>query len=176
MTRKMIMLVVLLGVVLLPFSATAQVKIGFVASERIRAEYEEFRDAESQLQVEFRKVQIEYQNMVAKLDSLSQDFETQRLMSSPEWRREKEKEITQLQQNIQIYQQQKVGPEGELYRKQTELESVILTRVKQAVDKVAIDKGYDYILDGSVSLLYGKPTHDVTDDVLHELRKIGAED
>ncbi|MFH1851007.1 MAG: OmpH family outer membrane protein [Candidatus Neomarinimicrobiota bacterium] len=174
MTRKTVLSTVLLGLVLLPLTVQAQIKIGYVQSERIRAEYEEFRDAESQLQLDFRKVQFEYQAMLIKLDSLKQDFETQRLMSSPEWRREKEKEIVQLEQNIQAYQSQKVGPEGELYKKQAQLEYVILGQVKQAVDKVAIDKGYEFILDGSVSLLYAKPTHDLTDDVLHELRKISS--
>lgn len=176
MARKTILLAVLTGILLTPMLVQAQTKFGYVRSERIRAEYEEFRDAEAQLQMDFRKVQVEYQGMVNKLDSLGQDFETQRLMSSPEWRREKEQEIAQLQQNIQLFQQQKVGPEGELYKKQAQLEYDILATVKQAVDKVAINKGYDYILDASVSLLYAKPTHDVTDDVLHELRKISSEE
>jgi len=175
-TRKTIMIAVLAGIILLPFTVQGQIQVGYVKSERIRTEYEEFRDAESQLQMDFRKVQFEYQIMVAKLDSLSQDFETQRLMSSPEWRRKKENQISQLQQDIQLFQQQKVGPEGELYKKQAQLEYEILAQVKQAVDKVAIDKGYDYILYASVSLLYAKPTYDVTDDVLHELRKISSED
>ena len=39
---------------------------------------------------------------------------------------------------------------------------------------LGIDKGYDYILD-SVSLLYGKPTHNLTDDVLYELRRLTEE-
>jgi Skp family chaperone for outer membrane proteins len=47
----------------------------------------------------------------------------------------------------------------------------LLSKVKKAVDNVAISKGFDFIFDGSVSLLYGKATFDVTDDVLHELRK-----
>ena len=71
----------------------SQSKIGFVQSDRIRAEFEEFKDAESQLQMEFRKVQFEYQTMLMSLDSMKKSFETQRLMSSPEWRREKEQEI-----------------------------------------------------------------------------------
>ena len=90
----------------------AQSKIGFVQSDRIRAEFEEFKDAESQLQMEFRKVQFEYQTMLMSLDSMKKSFETQRLMSSPEWRREKEQEIAQREQTIQAFQAQKVGPEG----------------------------------------------------------------
>ena len=37
----------------------SQIKIGYVLSERIRTKYEDFKDAESQLQLELKKVQSE---------------------------------------------------------------------------------------------------------------------
>ena len=148
-----------------------QLQVGYVASERIRLEYEEFKEAESQLQLEFQKVQFEYQEMLSQLDSLKEAYETQRLMSSPEWRREKEQDILDSERRIQEFQAKKVGPEGELYQKQTKMEFELLSKVKKGVDNVAISNKYDFIFDGSVSLLYGKPTYDVTDDVLYELRK-----
>ena len=49
---------------------SAQLKIGYILSERIRTEYEEFKEAESQLQLEYRKVQFEFDQMVVKMDSL----------------------------------------------------------------------------------------------------------
>ena len=174
-----IMKKILLGFVVLFLavaSMPAQSKIGFVQSDRIRAEFEEFKDAEAQLQMEFRKVQFEYQTMLMSLDSMKKSFETQRLMSSPEWRREKEQEIVQREQTIQAFQAQKVGPEGELYKKQAQMEFEILSKVKRAVDKVAATKEYDFIIDGSVSLLFGNPTYDLTDDVLYELRKYSLPD
>ena len=45
----------------------AQLKIGYIQSERIRTEYEDFTDAESQLQMEYQKVQAEYEQMVYSL-------------------------------------------------------------------------------------------------------------
>jgi Skp family chaperone for outer membrane proteins len=69
-----------------------------------------------------------------------------------------------------------VGPEGELYRRQAQLEFDILSKVKRAVDKVAAAKSIDFIIDGSVALLYGNPTYDLTDDVLFELRKYNVSD
>lgn len=170
MIRKVITRISMVGVIL-PALIVAQSSIGFVQSDRIRAEYEEFKEAESQLQLEYRKVNLEYNKMVVHLDSLRQTFETQRLMSSPEWRREKEQEITGLENNIQNYQVTMVGPEGELYRRQAQLEFDILSKVKRAVDKVAASKKIDFILDGSVAMLYGNPAFDFTDDVLFELRK-----
>ena len=154
----------------------AQNKIGFVQSDRIRAEYEEFKDAESQLQLEYRQVNIQYNSMIVELDSIKQSFETQRLMSSPEWRKEKEAEIASREATIQKFQVTMVGPAGELYRRQAQLEFDILSKVKRAVDKIAAAKKIDFIIDGSTSLLYGNPTYDLTDDVLLELRKYSVSD
>jgi Skp family chaperone for outer membrane proteins len=165
---KTIILLILIG---MPITIWGQLKVGYVSSDRIRTEYEEFKESESQLQLEFQKVQFEYQEMLKELDSLRQGFETQRLMSSPEWRREKEQDIKSKETAIQNFQSKKVGPEGDLVKKQSQMEYELISKVKKAVDNVAIEKGYDFIFDGSISLLYGKPTHDLTDDVLHELRK-----
>lgn len=154
----------------------AQNKIGFVQSDRIRSEYEEFKDAEAQLQMEYRQVNMRYNSMIVELDSIKQAFETQRLMSSPEWRKEKEAEISSREATIQKFQVTMVGPEGELYRRQAQLEFDILSKVKRAVDKIAAAKKIDFIIDGSTSLLYGNPTHDLTDDVLLELRKYSVSD
>jgi len=162
----------LINVVFFPMILFGQLKVGYVASDRIRMEYEEFKESESQLQLDFQKIQFEYQEMLKELDSLKQAFDTQRLMSSPEWRREKEQNIKDKEMAIQNFQAKKVGPEGDLVKKQSQMEYELLSKVKKAVDNVAIEKGYDFIFDGSISLLYGKPTHDLTDDVLHELRKI----
>ena len=154
----------------------AQNKIGFVQSDRIRSEYEEFKDAEAQLQMEYRQVNMRYNSMIVELDSIKQAFETQRLMSSPEWRKEKEAEISSREATIQKFQVTMVGPEGDLYRRQAQLEFDILSKVKRAVDKIAAAKKIDFIIDGSTSLLYGNPTHDLTDDVLLELRKYSVSD
>ena len=175
MIRKIVTFISLL-IIMLPITMIAQKNIGFVQSDRIRAEYEEFKDAEAQLQLEYRQVNAQYNIMIVELDSIKKAFETQRLMSSPEWRKEKEAEIVSREQNIQKFQVTMVGPEGELYRRQAQLEFDILSKVKRAVDKIAAAKKIDFILDGSTSLLYGNPTYDLTDDVLFELRKYSVSD
>jgi Skp family chaperone for outer membrane proteins len=162
-------IVLWLGLICLSANLNAQLKIGYILSERIRSEYEEFKEAESQLQLEYKKVQFEFDQRVKKLDSLKQDYEVKRLMSLDKGESIKQ-EIENTERQIQTYQAEKVGPQGELMRKQAQMEYDILGKVKKAVDKVAIDGGYDYIIDASVGLLYYKPKFDLTDDVLHELR------
>ena len=151
--------------------ASGQLKIGYILSERIRTEFEEFKEAESQLQLEYRKVQFEFDQMVLKLDSLKQDYEVKRLMALDKGESIKQ-EMEQMERSIQNYQAEKIGPQGELMRKQAQMEYEILGKVKKAVDKVAIDGAFDYIIDASVGLLYFKSEYDRTDDVLHELRNL----
>ena len=83
----------------------------------------------------------------------------------------KEQDIIDMNNSMQSYQLSKVGPDGELTRKQAQLEYELVEKFKSAVNSVAISGGYDLIIDGSLASLYTKPTHDLTDDVLYELRK-----
>ena len=154
---------------------SAQLKIGYILSERIRTEYEEFKEAESQLQLEYRKVQFEFDQMVVKMDSLKQDYEIKRLMALDKGESIRQ-ELEQMERSIQNYQAEKIGPQGELMKKQAQMEYEILGKVKKAVDKVAIDGGFDYIIDASVGLLYFKSEFDRTDDVLHELRNLNSDE
>jgi Skp family chaperone for outer membrane proteins len=169
--RNLIFFITFAGMVT---ATSAQLKIGYILSERIRTEFEEFKEAESQLQLEYRKVQFEFDQMVLKLDSLKQDYEVKRLMALDKGESIKQ-ELEQMERSIQNYQAEKIGPQGELMRKQAQMEYEILGKVKKAVDKVAIDGGFDYIIDASVGLLYFKSEYDRTDDVLHELRNLNSD-
>tara|TARA_Y100000817_G_C16802602_1_gene520385 strand:- start:561 stop:1088 length:528 start_codon:yes stop_codon:yes gene_type:complete len=169
-SRVLIILTVVLG---LTGELSAQLKIGYILSERIRTEYDEFKEAESQLQLEYRKVQYTFDQMVIKMDSLKQEYEVKRLMALDKGASIKQ-EIEEMEKQAQNYQAEKIGPQGELMRKQAQLEYDILAKVKKAVDKVAIAGGYDYIMDASVAILYYKPKFDLTDDVLHELGSINS--
>ena len=94
-------------------SGLAELKIGYIQSERIRTEYEEFTEAESQLQMEYQKVQVEYEKMLLQLDSLNKDYEVKRLMALDKGESIKQ-QIIQMERAIQVYQAEKVGPQGEL--------------------------------------------------------------
>ena len=108
------------------------------------------------------------------MDSLKQDYEVKRLMALDKGESIKQQMI-QMERAIQVYQAEKVGPQGELMKKSAQMEYEILGKVREAVKKVAIDKGFDYIIDANMGLLYVKPQYDMTDDVLHELRNLTTE-
>ena len=171
MNSKITKSLLFIGLVIFPLTIFGQLKVGYVISQKIQSEYEEFKEAQSQLQLEVKKVQFEFQEMQKELDSLKKALDTQRMLRTDVTEMKqiiKDKEIS-----IQNFQAKKVGPDGDLVKKEYQMTNELIFKINEAEEKVAIDKGYDFIFDGSISLLYGKPTHDLTDDVLHELRKVG---
>jgi len=152
--------------------AQAQIKVGYVNSDRILGEYDEAKEAQSKLDIEAKKLEDEYRGMLAKLDSLRKDYDRQKMMMSETRRKTKETEIGQLEESIQKYQVEKLGPEGEIYKKQAELVSPILEKVKKVIEKVGKDNKYDYIFDTvQGNILYAEPAHDLTDKVIYELKR-----
>ncbi len=162
-------------IMIIPSGMFGQLKIGYIDSNRIMQEYEEVRDAQAKLEKETRRLQVEYNTYVERLDSLNREFERQRLLLSNEKIREKEQEIQSLYQSTQAFQQSKFGPEGELYRYQAQLMAPVLDKVDAAVKRIGAERSFDYIVDAAGgALVYALPAHDLTDDVIAELRRSAA--
>ena len=163
-----------LAVLAIPLVTSAQVKMGYIDSNRILQEFSEVRDAQAKLEKETRRLQAEYNVFVSRLDSLQRDFEKQRLLLSNEMMRTKEAEMQGLLQTTQQFQQQKFGPEGDLYRYQAQLMAPILDKVDAAVKQIGAEKTYDFILDAAGgAIVYALPAHDLTVDVINHLRRGG---
>lgn len=162
----------LVALLTLGAQAQAQMKIGYINSDRILSEFEEAKDAQTKLDSEARKLQEQYQGMLVKLDSLQREYEKQKMMMSEARRKTKEQEITTLQESIQKFQVEKLGPEGEIYKKQNELVAPIIEKIKRVIEKIGKTEKYDYIFDTVAgNILYAEPAHDLTDKVLYELKR-----
>lgn len=152
--------------------AVGEVKIGYVNSDRILSEFDEARQAQEKLDAEARKLENEYRAMLARLDSLNQEYERQQLIMSDARRLEKEQEITSLQRAIQEFQIEKLGPEGEIYKKQAELVGPVIDKINKIIKKIGKEEKYDYIFDTVAgNILYAEPVYDLTDKVIYELTR-----
>ena len=150
----------------------AELKIGYIDSNEIMSNFEEVRQVQVDLEKEQRRLENEMKDLMTRLDSLNQDFERQRLLMSDTRRREKENELSKLEENIQKFQMEKFGPEGEIYRKQNILLKPVLAKIDVAIKKVGSEQSYDFILDAmSGALLYALDSHNLTEDVMEELSK-----
>ncbi len=174
MKIKRVYLTTLVLTAILTGTATAQ-KIGYVNSQYLLSQLEEFREAQNKLQIESQKMQKQLAEMSARLDSLQSDYERQKFLMTEANRKLKEQEITRLANEIQQFQVAKLGPQGELYKKQQELAEPVLRKVNDAIKKVGERGNYDFIFDTvGGNILFAKESYDLTNEVLNELRKAGG--
>ena len=152
---------------------SADMKIGYIDSNRIMQELDEVREVRVQLEKEQRKMEVEMQQMIGRRDSLVQAYELQKILLVDENKRiEKEREIQMLEQNIERFQMEKFGPNGgEIYKLQNQLLAPVLSKIDAAIQKIGKERGYNYIMDAvSGALVYAIESHDLTDEVIDELR------
>jgi outer membrane protein len=163
---------VVIGSIILSTFVFADVKIGYIDSNEIMTKFEEVRQVQVSLEKEQRKLQAEMENLIQQLDSLKQEYDRQRLLMSDSRRQEKEQELLRSEQQIQKFQMDKFGPEGEIYRKQNQLLKPVLAKVDEAIQAVGKRQQYDYIMDAvGGAIVYALDSNNLTEDVIEELRK-----
>jgi len=164
--------VLLVLAILISVPAFGQLKIAYVNSDRIMQEFEEAREAQKKLDLEARQLENQYMEMTSRLDSLNRSFQQQQFVMSEERRQQKQQEMQTLQQRIQQFQMENVGPQGQIYAKQEQILGPVLQKINTAIKKVATDGSYDYVLDSvGGNILYAEEKHNITADVLYELRR-----
>jgi outer membrane protein len=154
--------------------AMAQVKIGYFNSDAVMKQLPDAQDAQKQLdqlvadwQQEINKMQDDWKH---KFD----DYDKRKLIMTDQRRAEAERELRDLDQKIVDYRNQKFGQNGELFNKQNELMKPVQDRVFKAVQDVAKEENYDYILDksGDVLLMYTNEKYDVSQKVADKLKVV----
>ena len=151
----------------------SEIKMGYLNADKILTELDEVRQVQIQLEKEQRKIESEYQNLEMELDSLLRSYEQQKMLMSEERRNKFEKTLTDKQAELQTFQMEKVGPQGEIYRIHDQLMAPVYGKIDEAIQKVGKEEGYDYIFNVvSGGIVYALPQYDVTDLVIKELEKI----
>ncbi len=151
--------------------------IGWVDSQYIFNQLEETREAQVQIEKRQNKLESDMMDMVGKRDSLIKDYQAKAPLMSPEMQKNKESEILGFEKEIEMFQMQKMGPEGELYTYYAQLVAPIEKKILAAIEKVGNAKGYDYILDSSRGgIVHALDSHKLDEDVLEELRKGSTSD
>lgn len=166
-------LCVLLTAMLLPGPGLcADLKIGFVQSERIFEESTDYADAQAQFEKYKNEWETQAQEMEAEVAALAEEYEQQRLLLSEQKRKEKEQEILTKRETLQKFVSEVLSPDGKLADKNTELSKPIFDKIKAAVAKIGQESELDLVLD-SGAVLWAAPDKglDLTDSVLEELNK-----
>lgn len=175
MTKKLLALVVPLLMVATFFTGPAlgqDLKVGYTDHEVIIVNMPEYQTIQEQLQSDIATGQQEIQGMYQEFQEKLDRYQKQQPVLTETIRQEREKELADLQAEIQ---KAATGKEQELGQREAELMGPIFERVQTAIDKVSQEKGLDLVLRTQVGaqpvILYVNPETmvDITMDVATEL-------
>ncbi len=152
--------------------AQAQMKIGYIDSQKILSEYQAAIEAQQKLEKESQEWGQELQKMNERFRELQEQLDQQSLLLSEAKKKEKTQELQNLALEIQQYQNEKWGDSGEFFRRRETLLKPVFDSINEVIHKLGEDEGYDYIFDTvSGNILHAKQKYDLTDQVLAELEK-----
>jgi len=168
--RSPILLFLLLALAV-PMQA-AEIKIGFVDTQRIFQEFKGAQDIQKQLDKEVEDWKKQEKETKHALDSLRADYEKQKLLLSENRRKDRENEIKAKQDDYETFVQSIWGDKGKISQRQAELVRPVVEKINGLARKIGEDDGYTLILDASEgNIVYAPRKADLTDDILAELNK-----
>jgi len=171
--RKSILIVTLLVLISSVSLVFGQLKIGYVDSQKIMAQFQEAKDAQQKLDQIRGEYQAEYENKVREYQAMAQEIDSQSLLLSEEKKKEKLRLLQDKATEIDQYKFEKLNPEGgEFYRKNQEIFKPVIEKINLVIQKIGRVEEYDYIFDATSGVLvHALPKYDLTDQVLEELNR-----
>jgi outer membrane protein len=152
--------------------SAADLKIGFIDSERIFSEYAGTQEAQKSFNREVQELTKTAREKKTEIDDLQRKLDSQGPMLS-EAKRDEQNQV--LQKKIGEYDafvQKNWGPQGSVSRLNEQYLKPIVDRVHKIVTTFGSDEGYSIILDAADgNIIYGDHALDLTDRVLEQLRK-----
>jgi len=143
--------------------AAAEMKIGFVNSDRLMRDAAPAVKAQKKLEKEFEKREQELQKVSKQLQTMQETLEKNAVTMSETDRKNKEREFNDMNRDFQ--RRQREFREDLNQRRNEELASVI-ERANKAIKAIAETEKYEIIFQDAV---YANPRIDITDKVIKAL-------
>ncbi len=142
-----------------------------IDSKYILEKLPDYKNAQQKLDQFSEQWQQEIDNKSAQLDKMYKDFDAEQVMLSDELKKKREDELFNMEKELRDLQKKRYGYEGDIFKKRQELIKPIQDKVYNAVQRLAVSKLYDFILDKSegITVIFADPKLDRSDDVLREL-------
>lgn len=160
----------LIAFVALAIAGNAQ-RYAIIDTKYILGKIPEYRDADKKLQLIGEQWQKEIEDKQAQLDKMYKNYEAEQFMLTDELKKKREDELFQREKEVRDLQKRRFGYEGDLFKERQKLVKPVQDKVYNAVQKMAISKAYDFVLDKSegITIIFADPKLDKSVDVLREL-------
>lgn len=149
-------------------------KYAYVDTQYILDNIPEFQDAQDELDEISDKWQKEIETKYAMVSEMYQKYQAESVLLPDDIKHKREEEIINKEKEVKELQRKYFGQEGELYKKRQELVQPIQEKVYNAIETIAATNNYSFVFDkaGGMTLLYGNPKYDISDDVLDEVGNV----
>ena len=172
-TKKL--LLITLTLLSFTFVANAQrgVRIGYIDMEYILENVPEYKEASVQLNGKAQRWKKDIEKKNDEIELMKINLSTERALLTTELIEEREEDITILEDEMLKYQQDRFGPNGDLFIQRRQLVQPIQDQVFNIVQEIAENKKYDFIFDKSadIVMLFSADRHDISDIVLRSINR-----
>lgn len=169
--RRTVQYLLIAALGLLPGSALAQMKIGFINSDQLKEQLPEIKAAQQQLELLQQQRTQEGEARQAKLAQMEENYRKQEMLLSEARKAEMQAEYEAEVQRLQEFGQ---ATQEELMKKNFDLHNPIFERINAAIKAIAEEEGYDFVLDaGSAggAVVFAADQYDLTDKLLQKLQE-----
>ncbi|MCL2524178.1 MAG: OmpH family outer membrane protein [Betaproteobacteria bacterium] len=163
MKTKSLIVAGLLSALFVTGATAADLKIGYVNTQRIFRDAPAAQKAAKNLENEFSKRDQDLQRMAKQLQGMQEDLEKNSVTMAESDRRAKEKEFAELSREFQRRQREF---REDLNLRQNEENAAIIEKANRAIKKIAETDQFDLILQ---DVVWVSPRLDITERVIKAL-------
>ena len=157
------LLVALMASIPLSSASAAEMKIGYVNTQRIFRDAPTAVKAAKKIEAEFSKRDQDLQRLAKQLQTLQESLEKNSVTMAESERRTKEKDLNELSREFQRKQREF---REDLNLRQNEENAAIIDKANKAIKQLAESEKYDLILQ---DVVWVSPKLDVTDKIIKAL-------
>jgi outer membrane protein len=167
--------IVLLGIGIALCAAAvsqAELKLGYINSEAIFAEYEGTKQAQEKFNKEVAVWEQKASKRQQEIKDLKEQIDKQSLLLSAERKKALEDSLNQKMVEYQRFLQENFGQDGKALKKNEELTKPIIEKINRIITKIAKEENYDFIFDARAGgIVHAKKVYDLNQRVLEALNK-----
>jgi outer membrane protein len=150
----------------------AELKLGYINSEAIFAEYEGTKQAQEKFNKEVAVWEQKASKRQQEIKDLKEQIDKQSLLLSAERKKALEDSLNQKMVEYQRFLQENFGQDGKALKKNEELTKPIIEKINRIITKIAKEENYDFIFDARAGgIVHAKKVYDLNQRVLEALNK-----
>jgi outer membrane protein len=155
----------------LAIASGAQSRYAIIDTKYILSKIPEYKEADNKLKLIGEQWQKEIDEKQSQLDKMYKNYEAEQFMLTDELKKKREDELFVKEKEVRDLQKRRFGYEGDLFKERQRMVKPVQDKVYNAVQKLAIARSYDFVLDKSegITIIFADPKLDKSEEVLKEL-------